>query len=727
MAFTGKIIADAYFRSASSESGRGGAKASKCKRRSASNGSENSGAGVDILRYVDVIIDNASDYTDRMYTYAEGELSISKGMRVKVPFGKRDKLVMAYVFDVYEEDRLSDDIKDVNIKNVAGIDEELFLTDELLKLVLWIRRTCVCRYIEAIKCMIPPYAKPDSGRKTAGGRKNPYENIEVCRDAAPKLTDEQQKAVGEILPKIESKAYGGFLLNGVTGSGKTEIYICAAQRALEIGRQVIIIVPEISLASQMIEQFIARFGIDRIAILHSRLTKRQRYDQWMRVRRGEADIVIGARIGIFAPFEDPGLIVVDECHEAAYKSDMTPKYDAVEAAVFRGKSCGSPVIMGSATPSVAQRYRALQGEFQEIRLNERFNKTPLPRIEIADMRSELSSGNRSIFSRRLYQSAMESLKAGKQVLLFVNKRGYSSFVSCRSCGYAVKCDACGITMTYHKTSGKVECHYCGRKKDIPQRCPSCGSPYIRHFGIGTEKVEESAREAFEGYNVARLDLDAAKKKGESDRIIKAFKKGKTDILVGTQIVAKGLDYQNVGTVGIISADIMLNIPDYRSSERTFQTIVQAAGRAGRRNEQGSVIIQTYSPDEKVLRYAAAADSDRFYENEIMLRRLTGYPPFTNIIRLVFYFSDENILRREAQEVYFTLRDSEFASKGEVFAPVPARKTKMNDNYRYQFIVKSPLEKTEKYLTMIAEIKSLRALDKKTKSVMLVEVDPYSMS
>ncbi len=679
------------------------------------------------MRYIDVIIDNASDYTDRMYTYAEGKLHLARGMSVKVPFGKRDKLITAYVFNVYEEDRLGDELKDVKIKETASINEELFLTDELLKLALWIRRTYVCRFIEAIKCMIPPYVKPDSERKGTGVRKNPYENIEICESCAPELTEEQKKAVSEIAPAIEKKQFKGFLLNGVTGSGKTEIYINAAQHALENGRQAVIIVPEISLASQMIEQFIARFGIDRIAILHSKLTKRQRYDQWMRVRKGEADIVIGARIGIFAPFNDLGVIVVDECHEASYKSDMTPKYDTVETAIFRGKLCSAPVIMGSATPSIVQRYRAKIGEFHEIKLNERFNKTPLPHIEIADMRSELRSGNRSIFSRQLYYSAMESLKAGKQVLLFVNKRGYSSFVSCRSCGYAVKCDACGITMTYHKISEKLECHYCGRRKDIPERCPSCGSPYIRHFGIGTEKVEESANEAFEGYNVARLDLDTTKRKGEADKIIKAFKKGKTDILVGTQIAAKGLDYRNVGTVGIISADIMMNIPDYRSAERTFQTIVQAAGRAGRGEEQGKVIIQTYSPDEKVLRYAASADSDTFFENEIMLRRLTGYPPFTNIIRLVFYFSDEDCLRREAQEVYFTLRESDIAKKGEIFAPIPARKSKMNENFRYQFIIKSPLEKTEKYLTMIAEIKNTRALDKRIKSVMLVEVDPYSMT
>ena len=357
----------------------------------------------------------------------------------------------------------------------------------------------------------------------------------------------------------------------------------------------------------------------------------------------------------------------------------------------------------------------------------RYNRTPLPRMEIADMRKELRNGNRSIFSRTLYEKSVRALESGKQVIFLLNRRGYSSFISCRNCGFVLRCETCGISMTYHKSSDMAECHYCGRKVKVPQICPSCGSRHIRYFGIGTEQVEELSAEAFPGRKIARLDLDTARKKGDAEKILRSFHRGRTDILVGTQLVAKGLDFQNVGVVGIIAADVTLNIPDFRSSERTFQLITQAAGRCGRGEEPGDVVIQTYSPGEDAIRYAAAGDYEGFYEKELMIRRLAGYPPFTNIIRLVFYDEDESTARREAQEAFFRVKESPGVQQRELFAPQPAYLNKMNENYRYQFMIKSPLEKTGKYLKIVSEIKRARTEDKRTKSVMLVEIDPYSMT
>ena len=674
------------------------------------------------MKYVRVIIDNTSNHTDNFYTYACDADDIRAGAKVRVPFGRGNRLKDAYVFSVQSGLNPQEGTATDKIKALAQIDENLSLTGDLVRLCVWMRRTYLCRYIDAIKCMIPPGEPAKRGK-----RRDPREEFFCEPDFAPELTGQQAAAMDRILPCVEEGCYRTFLLNGVTSSGKTEIYLRTAEEVLARGKQVIVLVPEISLAPQTIGRFINRFGADRVAVLHSRLTKGQRYDQWMRVRAGKADVLIGARLGIFAPFERLGAVIVDEEHESSYKSDMTPKYDAVETAVVRGKLTGAVVILGTATPSVVSKYRASCGEYSEILLTERYNRTPLPRIRVADMRKELRNGNRSIFSADLYRKSLRALKEGKQVIFFLNRRGYASFISCRSCGFVLKCEVCGISMTYHQASGMAECHYCGRRTAVPHICPSCGSRYIRRFGIGTEKVEEMTRIAFPDRTVARLDLDTARKKGESEKILGAFRRGKTDILVGTQLVAKGLDFQNVGVVGIISADVTMNIPDYRSAERTFQLITQAAGRAGRGAETGEVVIQTYSPEEAAIRCAAAGDYEGFYRRELRIRSLGGYPPFTNIIRLVFYDSDEGCARREAQAAYLELKESGIAERGELFSPQPAYLNRMNENYRYHFVIKSPLEKKEKYLKIISDIRKKRIGDPSAKSVMLIEIDPYSMT
>lgn len=672
------------------------------------------------MKYVRVVVDNTSNSTDQLYTYRCPDDSVKAGDIVKVPFARRRKEITGFVFEV--SDRNDENIK--NLKDVSSIQEEYSLPEDLIRLSAWMKRRYMCRYIDAVKCMIPP------GRRPARAVRDPLEEYSGREDGLPELTEEQRAAFETLLPDLENRKHACFLLNGVTSSGKTEVFLRAAAETLKQGRDVIVLVPEISLTPQTIDRFTSRFGRENVAVIHSRLTKAQRYGQWMRARNGEARIMIGARSAVLAPFHDPGLIIIDEEHESSYKADQTPKYDAVSAAIMRGRMSGAVVLLGTATPSIVSMYRSRQGYYRELKLTRRHNETPLPHVSIADMRKELKDGNHSIFSRELYSKMRSALDDGKQIILFLNRRGYSSFVSCRSCGYVVRCSECGISMTYHKSSGMAECHYCGRKVRVPDTCPECGSPYIRYFGAGTEQLEEAAGQFFPDASVARLDLDLAKKKGESRKILNSFRKRKTDILVGTQLVAKGLDFDNVGVVGIVAADVTLNIPDYRSAERTYQLIVQAAGRAGRGKEAGEVVIQTYSPENPVILAAAAGDYGSFYSHEVRVRAFSGYPPFTNILRLVFSGENERTVAKEAEDVYHRIEDSGLPGEGELFRPQPAFMAFLNGKYRYQVLIKSPVRKTKYYRKLIEDIKKDKARVKspeKDAVILVAELDPYSLS
>ncbi|MGI6205990.1 MAG: replication restart helicase PriA [Anaerovoracaceae bacterium] len=676
------------------------------------------------MKYVDVVVDNVSNSTDNFYTYRCRDDSVSVGSVVKVAFANRPREITGYVFGV--SDDAPEGIK--RFRDVASISDEYSLPPDLIRMSSWMKHRYMCRYIDAVKCMIPPGKKPK--RKPARDPMDEYRKgeHEVLAEAPP-LTGEQQEAFDVIKPCIHRRETAYFLLNGVTSSGKTEVYLRACEETLKEGRDVIILVPEISLTPQTVSRFTARFGAGNVAVMHSRLTQGQRYVQWMRARNGEAHIMVGARSAVFAPFSDPGLIVVDEEHESSYKADQTPKYDAVSAALMRAKISGSTVILGSATPSVVSTYRARQGYFTELKLRERHNKTPLPSVSIVDMREELRDGNRSIFSAEMQSRIKKTLDEGRQIILFLNRRGYSSFISCRSCGYVMKCSSCGISMTYHKSGNRAVCHYCGRSQKVPEVCPECGSRYLKFFGAGTEQLEEAVREMFPEAECARLDLDAAQKKGETKRILSLFKRGKINILVGTQLIAKGLDFENVGLVGIIAADITLNIPDYRSAERTYQLIVQASGRAGRGAEPGHVIIQTYSPDDRTIAAASRSDYEAFFREELAVRKIAGYPPFTNIIRLVFSGTDEETVAGEAMRIYRMAADQMAQLGTAIFRPQPAYMAKLNGHYRYQIIIKSPVAKTKYCRRMVENIKTerSRAPGPAADVVMVAELDPYSIT
>ena len=671
------------------------------------------------MKYANVIIDNKSNSTDVPFTYGYDEsMDVRVGSKVHVPFARSRSTREGYVVSLTDE---VDEKLKPRIRSIESVDKEIVLTEEIMRTCEWMRQRYVCRYIDAIGCFIPVGRRPS--------RVAAIEPADEEDAKATELTAEQAAALAEIDKSIESKEHDRFLIRGVTGSGKTEVYIRAAKMVTDQGRGAIILVPEISLTPQIISRFTAVFGEDRIAILHSRLTRGQRYDQWKRIREGEVDIVIGARSAIFAPLQKIGLIVIDEEHESTYKSDQTPKYDAIEVAIKRtsDEAHGGVLILGSATPSVASYYRGNQGIYKILTMEKRYNETPLPRVEIVDMREELRAGNTSVLSERLYESMKKSLEDGRQVMLFLNRRGYSTFISCRECGYVATCPVCGLSLTYHSSSGKLLCHYCGHAESVPATCPECGSRYIRHFGSGTEKVEEAIAKLFPDYGVDRIDLDSVRKKGELRRRLRAFEKGETRILVGTQLIAKGLDFRNIGLVGVISADVALNIPDYRSAERAFQIITQAAGRAGRGDEIGDVVIQTYSPEHYAIKYAALQDYEGFYEQEIAFRGAMRYPPFSDMIQVLFTSKDRRAAERGATRWYDEiLKQLPAEDRKDVFKPQEAYMSRVRDTYRYSLLMRSEAGRRKAYADMLRKLKDEDTRNR-SEWIAIVDINPYSFA
>lgn len=475
--------------------------------------------------------------------------------------------------------------------------------------------------------------------------RNPVVSYSEVKDPGYILTNGQQEALSEIIPALNHNG-GCFLLHGVTGSGKTEVFMAAVRQTIRNGKSAIILVPEIALTPQMVSWFRGRFG-SAAAVIHSRLSSGERYDEWRRIRKGEAKVVIGARSAVFSPVQNLGMIVIDEEHESTYLNDRHPRYDTRKVAESRCRREEAVLILASATPSILSFARARRGDYMLLEMPERVNKQPLPEVEIVDMRSELEMGNRSVLSNRLVQKLKECIHRNEQAILLMNRRGYHSFVSCRSCGYVVKCPQCDISMTYHIGQGDnlLKCHYCGYSMNTPQVCPSCGGKYIRFFGAGTQKVEEEVRKILPGISVSRMDYDTTGGKDGHGKILEKFRKGESRILIGTQMVAKGLDFPRVTLVGVVAADMALNLPDYRSRERAYQLFTQAAGRAGRGSLNGHVIFQTYKPEDPVIGFAARQDYRSFFEYEFQRRRNSLYPPFTNLARILVESPKEDIADR----------------------------------------------------------------------------------
>lgn len=499
-------------------------------------------------------------------------------------------------------------------------------------------------------------------------------------------TPEQAQALALLREEEQKEGKRPILLHGVTGSGKTEIYMQLIEHVIMEGKQAIVLVPEISLTPQIMERFISRFG-KQVSVTHSRLSLGERLDQWRKARDGEISIIIGPRSALFMPFSNLGVIVMDECHESSYISDVTPKYHTREVARKLSELTGALLVMGSATPDIDSYHRAVTGEFLLLQLKERTKGSRLPEVFVTDMRKELEDGNRSAFGLPLQQAIRENLEKGQQTMLFLNRRGYSTFVSCRKCGEVLTCPSCNVSYTYHASDKALVCHYCGKEVPVPKICPSCGSHYIRYFGTGTQKIEEETRRLFPEASVLRMDADTTTGKNGHARILELFGKGKADILIGTQMIAKGHDFPNVTLVGILAADLSLNLGTYQAAENCFQLITQAAGRAGRGELPGQVFIQTYQPENHAIRMAAAQDYEGFYQEEILLRQAMEYPPFSHIFSVLITGEMEQEVILAAQRLGAFMNHYAERAGCTVVGPAPAPLPKFRGEFRWQIFAK----------------------------------------
>lgn len=547
--------------------------------------------------------------------------------------------------------------------------------------------------------------------------RDPYKGVQGER-VERTLTPAQRDAV-ETVGRTDKTVT---LLHGVTGSGKTEIYLSLIAAQLEAGRSAIFLVPEISLTPQMLAQLRARFGADA-AILHSGLSAGERFDEWRRLREGSARIAIGARSAVFAPLENIGVIVIDEEHDGSYSSESSPRYNTFDIALLRAQYNGCKLVLGSATPSVETYRRAKEGEFGLVTLPNRINARPMPTVEIVDMRREVRRGNPSPFSRVLREKLEKCLEEGNQAILFLNRRGYSQTVICRDCGYVAKCEHCDVALTYHSEEDCLKCHYCGARYRMLPACPECGGKHIRYVGTGTQKVAGELRALYPHARVLRMDNDTTGGKEGHFKILKQFAERQADILVGTQMVAKGHDFPCVTLVGILDADMSLHFPDYRSGERTFQLVTQVAGRSGRAGERGEVVLQTYDPENYILRFAARYDYEGFYEHEIAMRAATMFPPFAKIVRVMVTGSDEREALDALKEVYgglqevYARRANDFLFFNKMHAPIK----RIQNKYRYQVLMRL----TDP--TVLREIYALAAEVKFKNTLVYVEENPVNLS
>ena len=654
----------------------------------------------------EIIINRSAKRLNRTFDYnipKELEELIMIGSTVIVPFGKsaegkETNLAEGYVVGIKENTTYE-------VKDIVKIKHNL--TEKQIELAQWMAKRYFCNVSDCIKQMLTPGTKAKDENKNVQDKtinavylKKDIEEIEFDIEMQ-KIKSEKQKKVlqflkdneGVTVPEIEisekmdQEQYERFLIYGVTGSGKTEIYLQLIGKAMEQNKTSIILVPEISLTPQMIDRFISRFGKDEIAVLHSKLSLGERYDEWNRIKEGKAKIVIGARSAIFAPLNNIGIIIIDEEHDSSYKSESVPKYDAKEIAKKIAKENNCPLVLGSATPDLTTYYKAQQGEITLLALTKRANNSKLPSVDVVDLKMELANGNRSMLSYKLHDAIQKNLEEKRQTILFLNRRGYSTFIMCRECGYTVKCKNCDISLTYHRFENKLKCHYCGYEEDVVTVCPECHSTKIRYFGTGTQKLEQEINKVFPQATTIRMDVDTVSKKNSHEEILNKFRNENIDILIGTQMVVKGHHFPNVTLVGVIAADSSLNIDDYRANERTFQILTQVAGRAGREQLEGNVIIQTYNPENFAIQCAKEQNYDKFYNTEIALREQLKYPPFSDIILIGFSSLNENEVKQIAEKTYQYFRKMFNTEEFNVLKPMPSPIDKIQNRFRWRIIIK----------------------------------------
>ncbi len=681
---------------------------------------------------VGVLVEITSKSVDRIFDYSVPkslEPLIEVGKRVKVPFGNR-----TLVGFVLEKDKKSDVDKLKEIEEV--LDEEVILTEELLELGKYLKETTLASLISCYQVMLPKGFKASIKGKV----NKKYQKVYYLNAYDKKLTDKQQEVVEKFngkeklsreelkdvsisilntlvknnilrveeeevyrldyekserkvrkLTSLQEEAVNNILntkntvslLYGVTGSGKTEVYMELIDKYLKKGLKSIVLVPEISLTPQLIKRFEERFG-SNIALLHSALSDGEKYDEYRRIVKGEVDIVIGARSAVFAPLKNLGLIIIDECHSDSYKQDNNPRYNAKDVAIKRAKDLGSKVVLGSATPMLEEYARGLKNVFNLVTLEKRVNGKELPKVELIDMNKEVGKA-KGHFSLPLIDKINKTIERGEQVILLLNRRGYSSFVTCSNCGESVKCPNCDITLTYHKSSNILRCHYCGYATNYVVTCPKCHEKSLKDLGVGTEKVEEEIKSIFPTARVLRMDVDTTSRKGAHKKIVDAFARGEADILLGTQMVAKGLDFPNVTLVGVINADTSLMLPDFRSSEKTFDLLSQVAGRAGRSDKAGKVIFQTFNEDNYAINCAKENDYKSFYKEEMKVRKLMKYPPYYYLVSLSISSKDSKLALIEAKKCEKVCH--KYLDKTVILGPSPASIFKKQNIYYYQLILK----------------------------------------
>lgn len=698
-----------------------------------------------MARYAEIIVDLPIKEVDRPFDYRVKESlqeTISIGHQVLVPFGHRS--IYGYVLALKGETQVE------RVKAIYSIvhPEPLF-SEAMLPLIEWLANYYQSYLITAIQTIFPvivkeraqelielkeescslplratkqlailEYLKKNRGRiplkkvmefcgcKTRGpieslqkkgiielhhrpNYRRPYKGEEFPLESPLPLHTQQKRALDQIQRGIDRKRGETFLLHGVTGSGKTEVYLQAIDYVIKMGGGAIVLVPEVALTYQTVSRFKRRFG-DGVAILHSYLSAGERFDEWLRIKRGEANVVIGARSAIFAPLPNLQLVVIDEEHEWSYKEGESPRYHAVKVARQRGLEEGVVSLLGSATPDIESYYLGEKGFYHVLRLDERIHGLPMPPVTIVDMKKELKEGNRTILSSPLYRGIVKRLESKEQVLLFLNRRGFSNFLLCRRCGFVPRCKDCDVSLTFHANPDSLFCHYCNTPCPLLNRCPQCGSRYLQHLGIGTQKVEEVVKKEFPMARVERMDMDTTRKKGAHEKIIKRLFQGEIDILIGTQMIAKGHDHPNITLVGVILADTVLHFPDFRSAERTFQLLTQVAGRTGRGEKSGEVIIQTYSPEHYSIQAAKGHDYLSFYQEEIALRESQGYPPFSKLINITIISEDEGLCQETAALLGSQLLERVKGEKGggmDLLGPAPATISRIRGKYRWQILLK----------------------------------------
>jgi len=652
---------------------------------------------------------------DRVFHYSIPETlsgSAAIGKRVWVEFGHKRQV--GYITGFADKADIE------NIKPIQSIiDSEPIISEELMELAGLIAQNYMCTIGEALHAMVPVALK--KGKETVKSRvKAPpaLENKELNKPH--ELTSEQKNALNNILASAGKNESKTFLLYGITASGKTEVYLQAMDEVLKQGKSCIMLVPEISLTPQTVDRVVSRFG-ENVAVIHSALLGSTRFEEWKKIKNGTARIVVGARSAIFSPVKDLGLIIIDEEHESTYKQEDVPRYHARDVAIWRACSNKCPVILGSATPSLESYYRAKSGVYELLRITKRIDNRALPKVKVVDMRAEVRLRKKLVLFSDALKDELEKVVSKKmQAMVFLNRRGFSTYINCKSCGTVMKCKRCDAVLVYHFDKKELICHYCNYSVRPPNICPVCESGYVNYTGMGTEKVESELARVVPSARIARMDADATSKRGSHDAILKEFRDHKIDILVGTQMITKGHDFPKVTLVGIVNADVTLNMPDFRAGEKTFNLVTQVSGRAGRGDDGGEVVLQTYAPEHYAIVSAESHDFEKFYEQEIKIRKDLAFPPFSNLVRITVRSKDENKARETAALVRKTIEP--FVQGSPILGPAPSPIYRVKNYFRWNIIIKS----SDRLSACSALRNALRTFRKPAGVLTAVDVDPISV-